>query len=170
MWSDGKHSSCITTICFPGIHYRQLCCQLSSCLLVCHMEKLLMDWLNLLKTGHFCFFLKCVFNTLSFLQNIQQAFILWFSWPLTTGQFHIHEWVSWKKLYPCQLSSKLLMELGKDHKKENEMVKWEEGSPCAYRLRSVCKCAAVGVERENLNFYYLEVCDRRRMLRLWVLI
>ena len=61
------------------------------------------------------------------------------------------------------------MELGQGHKKENEMVKWEEGSLCAYRLRrSAHKCSAMKAERYNLHFYYLEACDRRKMLRLWV--
>ena len=55
MPSNGERSSCITTICFLGTHSSQLCCQLSSCLLVYHTEKLRMHGLDLLKTEHFCF-------------------------------------------------------------------------------------------------------------------
>ena len=73
MPSNGEHSSCITTICFLGTHSSQLCCQLSSCLLVHHTEKLRTHGLDLLKIGHFCFSLKCFLNVLSFLQNVQQA-------------------------------------------------------------------------------------------------
>lgn len=67
------------------------------------------------------------------------------------------------------------MERGKDPKKEKEMVKWEEGSCCAYRLRrSARKRAAMETER-YFNFYYHEllsviVRDRRRLLRLWVVL
>ena len=73
MPSNGEHSSCITTICFLGTHSSQLCCQLSSCLLVYHTEKLRTHGWDLLKIGHFCFSLKCFPNVLSFLQNVQQA-------------------------------------------------------------------------------------------------
>lgn len=43
--------------------------------------------------------------------------------PWQQGSFIVMNEYLEKKLHQCQLSSKLLMELGKDHKKENKMVK-----------------------------------------------
>lgn len=96
--------------------------------------------------------------------------------PWQQGSFVVmNEYLEEKKTQQYQLSSKLLMERGKDPKKEKEMVKWEEGSCCAYRLRrSARKRAAMETER-YFNFYYHEllsviVRDRRRLLRLWVVL
>lgn len=62
------------------------------------------------------------------------------------------------------------MELEKDQKKENEMVKWKEGSLCEYGLRrSACKCAMMEIKIYNLNLYSHKVCDRS-VLVLWVLL
>lgn len=159
MKSDGKHSSCITTICFLGIHYRQLCCQLSSCLLVRHMGKLLMDWLDLLKTGHFCSSLKCLFSFLSFLQDVQQVFMQWFYWPLTTGCLHIiMNGYFEKRIIAVSTLNQSIDGTGK----RLEKGKWnDQGGRTLtheYRLRiSAHKCAKKEAEIQNVDLCYHEI-------------
>lgn len=123
MPSDGKHFPCIPTICFPGIYHRQLHCQLSSCLLVCHTEEILMDRRrHCLKTGHFCFSLKCLFNIMNFFTGCSTS-IYWMILLATDSKavFSIVNGYLWKgkKSILCQHSGNLQVDLEK-----NQRGKW----------------------------------------------
>lgn len=158
--------SCIPTICFLGIHHRQLHYQLSSCWLVCHREGMLMDRLHCLKTGYFCFSLKCWFNITNFLQSVQQALTEWFCWPLTRRQLSL-SWMDTcerKGNILCQLSSSLHMDL-----ERNQRGKWNGQMGRSGRVlcgQNAKICTFRRWTGGHCKFQNDEVGHGRRMLRM----
>lgn len=166
MPSDGKHFSCIPTICFLGIHHSQLHCQLSGCWLVCHREEILTDRLHCLKMGRFCFSLKWLFNITFFFTECSTS-IYWMILLATDKKaaFSIMNGYLWEENKHTMSAPK--QPAHGPRKESARVVKWSNGETQKSSVWTGCEDAHIpqmGVG--HCKFQNDEAGHRRRMLRM----